>query len=180
MSITTASTTASDTASDTGRNAAPARRRFDCLTRTAAVLTALATLGTVALQAAPAGAAVPEGSYSPTAVRCWSPYGQMDLNLGVSGAFDNQWIAVRHYYYVYDAAAGRWVSDVSGWEYRQVAGPNTAVIGGTESINNLNPGTYVAIYTQIAYWNGAWGPVRNVGARHFQNQGNMAGGYCRV
>lgn len=155
-------------------------RRFARMARAAAVATALVTVGSIALEAAPAAAAVPEGSYSATAVRCWSPNGQLDVKLGVSGAFDNQWVAVRHYMYVWDAAAGQWRSSVGAWETRQVAGPNTFVLGGTESVNNLPVGTYMALYTQISYWNGEWGPVRNVGARHFQNQGNTAGGYCRV
>lgn len=155
-------------------------RRFARLARAAAVATALVTVGSIALEAAPAAAAAREGSFSATAVRCWNPHGQLDINLGVFGAYDNQWVAVRHYMYVWNASTNQWASNVGAWENRQVAGPNTFVLGGTDSLKGLAPGTYMALYTQVSYWDGEWGPVRNVGARHFQNQGNLAGGYCRI
>jgi hypothetical protein len=75
-------------------------------------------------------------------------YGSVTLQYGITGAYDNQWVAVRRYVWSNNVYLG-----VSNWEVIQVTGPGVFVMGGNISLEGIVRGSVIKMATEVYFWN---------------------------
>ena len=135
-------------------------------------------LGLAVLVAVPTPAEAADGTFYSTALRCWP--GEYTYKVNVNGAFNGQWGAIRHHLWNWVPGSGWVYGGATGWEIEKLPGPNQMVVGGNITVR-APAGTYVALATDVAYWNGSsWGPVQSLKANHFQGRSSLAQSYCRT